>query len=243
MPHYNHVFIVVLENENGDQTFGPTSEIPYLSQTLRAQGAYVPNYYATGHLSLDNYISMVSGQAPNIQTQADCINYTDFIGTGPDADGQFIGSGCVYPAATKTVANQLEGAGLTWKGYMQDMAAKFPAEPASCRHPDIGTMDDTQTAEATDQYAARHNPFVYFHSIIDSPDLRGERRRSGPAGTRPRSAATTPNYAFITPDLCNDGHDEPCVDGGPGGMTQANTFLQGWCRRSCPPRPTGTAAC
>jgi len=229
-PHINHVFIVVLENEDGDQTFGPTSQIPYLSQTLRSQGAYLPNYYATGHLSLDNYISMVSGQAPNPQTQADCIIFTDFIAlSGPDADGQFVNplGGCVYPPQVQTIANQLEAAGLTWKGYMEDMAAKAPAEPASCRHPDIGVVDDTQTAEAGDQYATRHNPFVYFHSIIDTPSCAQNDVDLSQLGPDLASAATTPNYSFITPDLCNDGHDEPCIDGQPGGMTQADAFLQG----------------
>ena len=36
------------------------------------EGAYVPNYYGIGHNSNDNYIAMISGQAPNAQTQADC---------------------------------------------------------------------------------------------------------------------------------------------------------------------------
>ena len=59
------MFIIVLENESASTTFGPTSPAPYLSKTLTAQGAYLPNYYGTGHDSNDNYISMISGQAPN----------------------------------------------------------------------------------------------------------------------------------------------------------------------------------
>jgi phosphatidylinositol-3-phosphatase len=226
LPHFDHVFIVVLENENADATYGPDTPIPYLAKTLAAQGAFVPNYYATGHLSLDNYITMVSGQAPNVATQADCPVFTDFVPGTPVADGQFLGIGCVYPPATQTIANQLEGAGLTWKGYMEDMAAKAPAEPASCRHPAIGAVDDTETAEVGDQYAARHNPFVYFHSIIDSPSCAANDVDLTRFPTDLASKATTPNYAFISPNLCNDGHDEPCVDGQPGGMAEANNFLK-----------------
>ena len=69
VPRVNHVFIVVLENESAATTFGQDTPIPYLAKALPAKGAYLPDYYATGHLSLDNYISMVSGQAPNIQTR------------------------------------------------------------------------------------------------------------------------------------------------------------------------------
>jgi hypothetical protein len=42
------------------------------------------------------------------------------------------------------------------------------------------------------------------------------------------SAADTPNYVFITPDLCDDGHDSPCADGQPGGLAQADAFLRQW---------------
>src|SRR4051794_41237360 len=77
-PPIKHVFTIVLENKGFDQTFGPSSPAPYLSQTLTSQGELLRQYYGTGHASLDNYISMVSGQAPSIFTQADCPFYTDF---------------------------------------------------------------------------------------------------------------------------------------------------------------------
>ncbi len=225
-PHVNHVFIVVLENENAADTFGPKTETPYLADTLTGQGAFVKNYYATGHLSLDNYISMISGQAPNPVTQFDCPFFTNVTPGLPAADGQILGNGCVYPAGVQNIATQLEGNGYTWKGYMQDMANSAPAQPASCRHPGLNSSDGTQTAKPNDQYAARHNPFVYFHSIIDFPTCQANDVDLTQLAPDLRSEATTPDYAFITPDLCNDGHDEPCADGSPGGMRQANSFLK-----------------
>jgi hypothetical protein len=226
VPKVNHVFIVVLENENADSTFGPDTAIPYLAQTLTSQGAFVPDYYATGHESLDNYISMVSGQAPNGETQSDCQFYTQFEPGIPTSDGQFIGQGCVYPPGVQNIATQLEGAGLSWRGYMQDMGADPAREASTCGHPALNSHDGTQTATPTDQYAARHNPFVYFHSIIDFPTCQANDVNLDQLLPDLASASTTPSYAFITPDLCNDGHDQPCADGQPGGMTQANTFLQ-----------------
>jgi hypothetical protein len=226
VPKVKHVFIVVLENEDAADTFGDKTDIPYLANTLAGQGAFVRNYYATGHLSLDNYISMVSGQAPNVYTQADCPFYTDVVPGLPVADGQVLGVGCVYPPGVQNIATQLETNGYTWKGYMQDMANSAPGEPASCRHPALATADDTQEAKPTDQYAARHNPFVYFHSVIDFPTCQANDVDLNQLAGDLRSAATTPDYAFITPDLCNDGHDEPCADGAPGGMKQANGFLK-----------------
>ncbi len=36
-----HVFVIVLENEGFDVTFGPNSKAPFLSQTLTSQGVLV----------------------------------------------------------------------------------------------------------------------------------------------------------------------------------------------------------
>ena len=38
-------------------------------------------------------------------------------------------------------------------------------------------------------------------------------------------ADAVPNYVFITPDTCNDGHDAPCADGRPGGLVSADQWL------------------
>jgi len=228
LPHIRHVFIIILENKGFDETFGPSSPAPYLSQQLTQQGQLLRQYYATGHVSLDNYISLVSGQAPNAQTQADCMIYTDFVGASSlDADGQAVGQGCVYPAFVPTIADQLPTVHRTWKGYMQDMG-NGAGEPTTCRHPQLNSQDHTQSARMGDQYAARHNPFVYFHSIIDSPicDTNVVPLTALPVDLQ--HTRTTPNYVFITPNLCEDGHDAPCVDGRPGGLVSADLFLQQW---------------
>src|SRR3954454_16411841 len=117
LPPIKHVFVIWLENKDYAKTFAAKDPpAPYLAKTLPSMGALLPEYYGIGHESLDNYIAVVSGQGPNPQTQADCQLFTDFIGMTGGADGQAMGSGCVYPADVKTVANQLEGNALSWKG-------------------------------------------------------------------------------------------------------------------------------
>jgi phosphatidylinositol-3-phosphatase len=229
-PPIKHVFVVVLENKGFDTTFGPGSQAPYLSQQLTAQGELLTQYYGIGHASLDNYIAMVSGQAPAITTQADCPFYTDLLPGIIGSDGQAIGQGCVYPATVKTVADQLAAKGLTWRGYMEDMAS-------NCQRPAQNSFDQTQTATAASQYAARHNPFVYFHSLIDSGACGANDVPLGRLDSDLASAATTPNLVFITPDLCHDAHDSSCADGGPGGLPAADSFLQ-----TLVPKITGSPA-
>src|SRR5207249_3121058 len=87
LPPVKHVVILILENENYADTFSAQSKTPYLAKTLTAEGAFLRNYYATGHLSLDNYISLVSGQAPNPVTQSDCMVYQEFLPGTPTSDG------------------------------------------------------------------------------------------------------------------------------------------------------------
>jgi hypothetical protein len=230
-----HVFVITLENENYATTFGASSKAPYLSQTLVSQGALVQQYYGTSHVSLDNYISMISGQAPTLETDNDCGTYQDVNMTGMTSNGQVIGSGCVYPASVKTLPEQLKAAGYTWKGYEGDMGNDPAREAATCGHPTLNAADLTQSAEAPsaavplgDQYATRHNPFMYFHSIIDSPDCAQNVVNLNNLTTDLQSVSTTANFNLITPNLCDDGHDAPCVNGQPGGLTSANTFLQKW---------------
>ena len=67
-----HVWLIILENKSYDATFSGLNQNTYLWKTLPAQGILLKNYYGTGHFSMDNYISLVSGQAPEQDTQEDC---------------------------------------------------------------------------------------------------------------------------------------------------------------------------
>jgi phosphatidylinositol-3-phosphatase len=231
LPPVRHVFILILENQSFAVTFGKNSPAPYLANNLTARGALLTNYYGIGHWSLDNYLALISGQAPNPQTQADCPTVTNFHLTQPklDANGQALGTGCLYPPMVKTVADQLEAAKLTWRGYMEDMGNNPAREGATCGHVPPGAEERTGRATVNDKYAAKHDPFVYFHSIIDDQarcDAHVVNLDALPIDLR--SVETTPHYSFITPNLCNDGHDAKCIDGGLGGFQAIDAFLQKW---------------
>jgi phosphatidylinositol-3-phosphatase len=82
----------------------------------------------------------------------------------------------------------IEKSGRSWKAYMEDM-------PAPCTITDQGN------------YAEKHNPFVYYDDI-----------RTNTARCQQHDVPLTqldsdlqnkqlPNFAWITPNLCNDGHD------------------------------------
>ena len=92
------MWLIILENKSYDETFTGFNQNTYLWTTLPEQGALLTNYYGTGHFSMDNYISLVSGQAPSYDVQDDCsttaqmvnnnsgIITTGSVGTGTDTD-------------------------------------------------------------------------------------------------------------------------------------------------------------
>jgi hypothetical protein len=221
VPKPGHVFVINLENKGYDETWGAGSAAPYLSTTLRGQGVLLSQYYGIGHESLDNYIAQISGQGPNLATQTDCQTFAPFLQLATVAPQQAVGQGCVYPAGVTTLADQLSAAGHGWKGYMEDMGTP-------CRHPQLGALDDTQQAEVGDEYAVRHNPFMYFHSIIDSAGCAQHVVDLSKLPADLQAVSTTPALSYITPDLCDDGHDAPCVDGRPGGLASADAWLRTW---------------
>lgn len=253
-PPIHHVFVIMLENESAVTTFGTPAADPYLASTLRAEGAYLENYYAIGHDSNDNYNAFVSGQPPNKDTSDDCLTYAEFpAGTGQEtwqgATGIQEGTGCAYPAAVKTLANQLSAKRLTWKAYMQDMGndpTRDGAPESVCGHPVPNAPDGAVLATPGDGYVTRHDPFMYFDSIVDSPGLCSHVVPLGtPAGAMPasdtvgvtglatdlKSLDTTPNFVWISPNVCYDGHDYPCRNQtSPGGSALADidAFLKTW---------------
>ncbi len=111
-----HVWLFILENKSYDENFTGLNQNSYLWQTLPQQGALLTHYYGTGHFSMDNYISLVSGQSPSYATQDDCstaanmtndnsgIITTGTVGTGTDTDLTTDGSGKNTTAPTTSGA-------------------------------------------------------------------------------------------------------------------------------------------
>jgi len=212
VPHYDHVFTIVLENENYASTWTATPAAdPYL-RSLAGQGAFADQYFGISHVSADNYIAMTSGQPATPLFNTDCL-----VSWGACETFEKL-----WPDGGRSVADQVEHAGLTWKAYMDAMATP-------CQHPALTTVPDPyQTG-----YATRHNPFVYYPPIVENAARCNQHVvQYGQLATDLASEATTPSYAFITPDTCHDGHDAPCTtdraDPGAaqGGLVSADDWLK-----------------
>jgi hypothetical protein len=255
-----HVWLIILENKAFDASFTGLNDNTYLWKTLPSQGALLTHYFGTGHSSLDNYISLASGQAPQPDDQDDCPDYDAFAGsidttgslfTNPNF-GQFTSAigpngapganGCVYPSGVQTLFDQLDAAHVSWKGYAQDLGntdASGPTHDAGvqyCGAPDssVGPTDSTtfpnpSSANATDQYVAKHFPFPWFESILTSGDCDAAHIANLFSPTDGlyhdlQSESTTPAFSWISPNNCSDGHDAVCHGNNlSGGFSDPNT--------------------
>jgi phosphatidylinositol-3-phosphatase len=224
LPKVEHVFLIVLSDHGYAQTFGDPGADPYLATTLAGQGEVIPSYYGVAEGELANEIALISGQGPTPQTAGNCPAYTDVApGTAGDI-GQVAGDGCVYPAQTQTLADQLTAAGKTWKAYVEDVASGPPGEAPTCRHPALGAPDTEAAPRPGDAYVTWRDPFVYFHSL--DTDCASNVVGLDQLSFDDLDKASAPSVAYIVPNRCHDGTETPCAPGRPAGLAAADAFLE-----------------
>jgi acid phosphatase len=161
---FNHVFVVVEENEGHDKVIGG-ADMPYLN-SLATQYGLATEYYANTHPSIGNYFMLTVG---NIVTNSS--NHSSIV-------------------SDDNIVRQLVAAGKTWKSYVEDL-------------PDVGYIGGDSGL-----YARRHNVFALLSDVAGS----AAQARNLTPFTRfamDVAAGTFPNYSFIVPNLCNNGHDCP----------------------------------
>ena len=98
-----------------------------------------------------------------------------------------------HQSTTSHLVTQLKNANVTWKTYQED----------------IGGTNCPLTS--VNKYAPKHNPFVYFDDVTDTNNVNSAYCI---AHVRPYAELATDlqnnavaQYVFITPNLCDDGHD------------------------------------
>ena len=86
------------------------------------------------------------------------------------------------------IVRHMVAAGKTWKSYAENL-------------PSVG-----YTGPNVGQYARRHTPLSYLSDVTDNPS---QKQRLVPFTQFATDLAgdTLPNYSFLVPNLCHDGHD------------------------------------
>jgi len=176
-----------MENTSFSSLNGNTSQAPYLNSLFASGGPGVElvGYQDTGvHPSLPNYLGLAGGD-----------NF------GITSDGEASDPAHQVAATNPDIASQLEAAGLTWHEYSE-------AQLTPCALSDTGSDG---TAPGT--FASKHDPMPHFlitqqnTASCDANDVSFEPEGTMPGLAADVAAGTYYNYVFISPSLCDDGHD------------------------------------
>jgi Phosphoesterase family len=143
VPQFDHVFVVMMENEDYDEIIGNPAA-PYLNSLL-AKGTNLKNMYAIAHPSDENYTALAAGTTGTQEGNT----------TTAELDNQQIGD---------LVGN----AGGTWRSYTE--SANGPCDRGS---QDTYTIDDTpfiNFKDVSDNQAScqeHEQPFTQFQLDLD----------------------------------------------------------------------------
>ena len=96
--------------------------------------------------------------------------------------------GTQYSFAGPTLVDQLAQQRIAWRAYMESM-------PSAC----FG-------GDASGGYAKKHDPFMYFRSITQN-DSQCQNVVPLSSMTTDLSSPQAPEFVWVTPNLCDDGHD------------------------------------
>lgn len=99
-----------------------------------------------------------------------------------------------HPLPGPSVFDQAIAAGRTARAYIESM-------PSPC------------ALSSSGRYAVRHNPWAYFADSTERAHCQAYDLPAGGPSSGPLhddvAAGTLPTLGWVTPDLCNDGHDCP----------------------------------
>jgi len=96
------------------------------------------------------------------------------------------------PVSANNVVRELVAAGKTWKAYAESL-------------PSVGYLGG-DTTSGGGQYYVRHVPIAYLTDVQDS-STQQQNLVPFTHFASDLAAGNLPNYSFITPNGCNDGHD------------------------------------
>lgn len=159
-------------------------------------------------------ICPIGGLGTDAPTPA--IDFTNET-SGPPGDFNIDGKESIAAAAGtsgKTIADQLEAKGLTWKSYQESLPPDGAdlvenADGAFSNLTDFKKFKPVQkppitSAGLVNLYAVKHNPFAYFRSGQTTAGLK----KTVDFGAFYTDLATgdVPNYSLVVPNQCNDQH-------------------------------------
>lgn len=183
---FDHIYVIVLENHDFDDAFDE-ERTAFLNRLAHEQGL-ATQYFGVTHPSLPNYLAMISGDDHGVNDDAPSCFASDL---GPAQSCRHIQG--------DSLVDSLEAAGLTFSAYLEGA-------------PNDGALQQGFPGPGANAlYAQKHNPFIYFDQLAKDPSRLAKLKTFDALPLD--LAATAPNFSFIVPNQCHDGHGLPtCRD-------------------------------
>ncbi len=208
--HIFFIFLVLLLTgcipPQQPNTATPALIVPPLSAPMPTPNSAIPNFDHIAIIIFENkeFDSVIgSPDAPFINqlakenvlltehyaiTHPSLPNYVALIG----GDTYGYTETCINcPVTATNLADLIENRGLTWRSYQESM-------PRHCALKD-----------PYDDYVAKHNPFLYYASILNDEERCSEHVVDWEDFLEDVDERNLPNFSFISPNICSSGHDCP----------------------------------
>jgi phosphatidylinositol-3-phosphatase len=214
LPKVGHVFEIALSTTSYKAAFGRDGAA-YL-KALEHKGTLLSGYRSLGSSELADNLAVISGQAPNPDTRGGCTKYAEFpTAVVAKANGLVPGTGCVYPETALTIGDQVSASGHVWRAYIEDQGKQ------TCVHANSNAVDDLALPGSDPGYDSRHNPFIYFHSLLDLGDCATDDLDLTKLPAALSSASKTATFSFLAPSACGDAR--AIAAGGSGSTNSPST--------------------
>jgi len=195
VPRYAHIIVIVEENKDYAQILDPAMA-PNIAG-LAAQYGDATQFFGEVHPSEANYVALLGGDTFGIHD--DDAFYCHAGMTDPFCFGAAQPGYADHTVTTPHLGQQLEGKGLTWKGYYEDLPA---AGSLAVIADQPGYADPTRKAPF---YASKHSGFMNFASVQKDPK-RAEHIVDFHQLDADLAADQLPNFALVVPNQCNEMH-------------------------------------
>ena len=212
MPRYAHILVIVAENKGYEQIIGPDSAAPNINRLAHRYGL-ASKFFAEVHPSEGNYIAMLAGDTFGIHDD-------DAFYCKPGMHDTWCSKSqrpdyVDHTLTARSLMDQLEARGLTWKGYMESLP-----EPGSlaARWP---TAEQPVAGLAPQLYAAKHNGFMNFRTVQQHP-ARATKIVGFETLYDDIASGRLPNFAHIVPNQCNDMHGRDAAENVPPDCRKSN---------------------
>lgn len=196
VPRYQHIFEIMMENQKYDTIIG-NAAAPQINALAQKYGL-ATNYFGVTHPSEPNYVANIGGDFFGIQDDNQFYCTPALASTDPLCAGTTVN----HTVSAPSLSDQLTAAGMTWKGYFQNLPYVNPANVVASGANANGPYTFKWPSNSNALYASKHNPFINFTGT------QGALANMVPDNQLAVDLLTNnvPNFGYIVPDQCRDMH-------------------------------------